>query len=189
MSDAERETNAVRNDSGTASPDWFPGYVCYNPGMTDVDELLNTTPSDLIEGLKKLRDERSAVESREAVLKQLLDIHLARGGEVAEEVAAFAAQNGFGPLREQIRQVLTAKQEDGTPLLPPMAVHGELGARGNRGVTLDNVRTTMKRMADDGELVRPEGESAIYGLPNIPQELLDVVAGQIKAARKEIEAR
>lgn len=153
--------------------------------MTDVDQLLNTDPSELIERLKEFRDERAGIESREAVLKQLLDIRMAQGGPVAEEVAVFAAQNGFGPLREQIRQVLTSKQEE-EPLLPPMAVHTELAARGNRGVTLDNVRTTMKRMADDGELVRPDtGIGVIYGLPGIPQEILDVIKQQIEQQQQQ----
>jgi hypothetical protein len=142
--------------------------------MTDVDALLNTDPADLITGLKRLRDERAATESQEAVLKQLLDIQMSKGGQIAEEVAVFAAQNGIGPLREQIRQVLKAKQEE-EPMMPPMGVHAELAARGNRGVTLDNIRVTMKRMADDGELVRPDPEAVVYGLPDLPQEILDII--------------
>ncbi len=162
--------------------------VCYSRYVTDVDTLLNTSPTDLIEGLKELRDERAAIESREAVLKQLLDIKMAQGGKIAEQVAIFAAQNGIGDLREQIRQVLIDKQEE-KPLIAPMGVHTELLARGNRKVTLDNVRTTMKRMADNGEIVRPHADAVIYGLPNIPQEVLDIVAQQMKAVIKEIEAR
>lgn len=142
--------------------------------MTDVDQLLNTDPTELVEGLKQLRDERAGIESKEAVLKQLLDIQMSAGGAIAEQVAVFAAQNGIGPLREQIRQVLTAKQED-VSLMAPMDVQTELVARGNRSVTIDNVRVTMKRMADDGELVRPDPDSLIFGLPNIPQQLLDMV--------------
>jgi hypothetical protein len=138
--------------------------------VTSVDQLLNMDPSDLIEGLKGLRDQRLALESQEAVLKQLLDIHLGKGGEVAEQVAIFAAQNGIGPLREQIRQAFFQGDE---PLMVPMEVHSALAALGNRSVTLDNVRVTMKRMADNAELVRPDPDSVVYGLPNTPQELLD----------------
>ena len=142
--------------------------------MTDVEQLLNTDPTDLIEGLRKLRDQRAGIESREAVLKQLLDIQIAQGGEIAEQVRIFAAQNGIGPVREQIRQVLMSKQDE-EPAMAPMNVHAELVARGNRSVTLDNIRTSMKRMADDGELIRPNAESVIYGLPNMPQAFLDLL--------------
>ncbi len=144
----------------------------------NVDALLNTAPIALVEGLKQLRDERAAIESREAVLKQLLDIQMAQGGQLAEEVTVFAAENGIGPPREQIRQVMISKQED-EPMLPPIAVHEALVERGNRTITLDNVRTTMKRMADDGELVRPSGSAPIYGLPNIPQSVLEMVKQQL----------
>jgi hypothetical protein len=152
----------------------FANSVCYSPCALDVDQLLNTDPNDLIEGLKKLRDERAGIESKEAILKQLLDIHMGKGGEVAEQVAIFAAQNGIGPLREQIRQVLASKQSE-EPLMMPVQVHTMLGALGNRSVTIDNIRVTMKRMADDGELVRPDSESLLYGLTNVPQQLLDLV--------------
>lgn len=147
--------------------------------MTNVDQLLNTDPNELVARLKELRDNRAAIESQEAVLKQLLDIQMSRGGSVADEVAAFAAQNGIGPLREQIRQVLVAMGES-EPMMPPVRVHSELLARGNRSVTLDNIRTTMKRMADDEELVRPDVDGAvIYGLPGIPQKILDLIKQQI----------
>jgi hypothetical protein len=149
--------------------------------MADLDDLLNTDATTLVEGLKKLRDDRAGIESREAVLKQLLDIKLAQGGEIAEEVATYAAQNGFGPLREQIRQVMVSIQET-EPMMPPLRVHSELSSRGNRSVTIDNVRTTMKRMADDEELVRPDVEGVVlYGLPNIPQEVLDAMKEQLKS--------
>jgi hypothetical protein len=147
--------------------------------LADVDQLLNVDPMSLIEGMKTLRDQRVAIESQEAVLKQLLDIQLKKGGQVGEEVAVFAAQNGMGPLREQIRQVLVSKQEEAL-LMMPMDVHNLLAERGNRSVTLDNVRVTMKRMADDGELVRPDPESVIYGLPNTPTEFLELLKERLE---------
>jgi hypothetical protein len=36
-------------------------------------------------------------------------------------------------------------------------------------------KVKMKRMADDGELVRPDPESVVYGLPNTPKQLLDLL--------------
>jgi hypothetical protein len=142
--------------------------------MSNIDKLLNTSPAELIDGLKALGEQRAGIESQEAVLKQLLDLHLAKGGEVGQEAAIFAANHGVGPLREQIRQVFITKRES-DPMMLPMAVHAELGARGNQRVTLDNVRVTMKRMADDDELIRPDSESVVYGLPGTPAELIEMV--------------
>jgi hypothetical protein len=43
----------------------------------------------------------------------------------------------------------------------------ELVIRGNHTATLDHVRTTMKRMADAGELLQPRPQHLLYALPSV----------------------
>jgi hypothetical protein len=86
---------------------------------------------------------------------------------VADEVAALGASIAIGPLREQIRQVLLSRQDENEYFMVPQEVQKELIIRGNRSVTIDHVRTTMKRMADSDELLRPQPNAVLYALPNI----------------------
>ena len=135
--------------------------------MSSLDNLLQTPPAELVADLKAFRDERAVIESKEAVLEQLLEMLGNQGGAVAEEIAALGAAVGVGPLRGQIIRVLAAKREESEFfLMVPKDVQQELVSRGNRTVTLDNVRVTMKRMAGAGELVRPDPDSLLYGLPD-----------------------
>jgi hypothetical protein len=136
--------------------------------MSNLDNLLQTPPSELVTDLKTLRDERGVTEGKEAVLEQLLEMRSREGGTIADEIAALGAAVGIGPLRNQIAHVLTTRRGEGLRLMVPKGIQDELVARGNRAVTLDNVRVTMKRMADAGELVRPDPESLLYGLPDTP---------------------
>jgi len=79
-----------------------------------------------------------------------------QGGPAAGEIAALGGAAGIGPLRNQILQVLESRREEENPanlMMVPKDVHDELVGRGNRSVTLDNVRVTMKRMADSNELL------------------------------------
>jgi hypothetical protein len=133
--------------------------------MSSLDQLLQTPPAELVANLKALRDDRASIESKEAILEQLLDVLVQQGGAVAEEVAALGASVAIGPLRNQIVQVLSSKQEEGEAVMVPKDVQEELVARGNRTVTLDNVRVTMKRMADSNELERPRPNDLLFGLP------------------------
>ena len=135
--------------------------------MSSLDRLLETPPAELIADLKALRDERAVLEGKEGVIEQLLEMLAQQGGDVANEIAALGASVAIGALRNQILQVLLSKQEENEPLLAPAGVHAELNARGNRKVTLDNVRVTMKRMADDGELERPRPDALLFGLPGV----------------------
>jgi hypothetical protein len=139
--------------------------------MSGVDALLQTPPAQLVADLTALRNERAVIEDKEAVLIQILDLLVKQGGQVAEEVTALGGASGFGPLREQIRQVLISNKEN-DPLMVPREVQKELLSRGNRTATLENVRVTMKRMAEDDELVRPSEDAVSYGLPDTPRELL-----------------
>jgi hypothetical protein len=146
-----------------------------------LDRLLQTPPAELVSELKSLRDQRAGIESREAVLEQLLDLIARQGGPVAEEVARLGGDAAIGPLRNQIIQVLASKRKEGEPLMVPQGVHQELTARGNRAVTLDNVRVTMKRMAESGEIERVSPDGLVFGLVGIAQSLppgmLDAITG------------
>jgi hypothetical protein len=63
------------------------------------------------------------------------------------------------------RAVIEGKEQLLEQLLEMLSQQGgERAERGNRTVTLDNVRITMKRMADADELVRPDPEAVLYGL-------------------------
>jgi hypothetical protein len=133
--------------------------------MSSLDQLLQTSPSELVADLKALRDERATIESKEAIVEQLLEMLVKQGGTAAEEIAALGGSVAIGPLRNQILQVLESKREEENLMMIPKDVHDELISRGNRSVTLDNVRVTMKRMADSNELERPSPTDLLFGLP------------------------
>lgn len=134
--------------------------------VSQLDNLLQTPPAELVADLKALREERTAIESKEQVLVQLLELLAQKGGSVAEEIAELGSSVAIGPLRNQIIQVLRSKQEEGELVLLPMQVHQELVDRGNKAVKLDNVRVTMTRMAKDQELERPFPDQLLFGLPD-----------------------
>jgi hypothetical protein len=143
--------------------------------MSSIDKLLQTPLPELVADLKALRDERAVTERKEAMLEQTLDMIIEqRGEEAANEIAVLGGSAGIGSLRNQIVQVLASKREQGAPAsvaLVPKEVLDTLAERGNRKATLDNVRVTMKRMFDSGELERPiTGESLIYALPGTAGE-------------------
>jgi hypothetical protein len=139
----------------------------------DIDDLLQTPPADLIDALKALRNERGDLESKESLLMQIIDIRSNQGGEVAKEINELGAAIGLGSLRDQIKQVLLSRQAE-EPLMFPKDVRMELVSRGNRSVTLENVRVTMQRMAVDEELVRPSDQAVVYGLPGTSAEVLQM---------------
>jgi hypothetical protein len=134
--------------------------------MASIDQLLQTPPAELVDELKTLRDQRADIEGKEAVLEQLLEILAAKGPDTAAEIAALGGTAAIGPLRNQIIQVLISRREEGEYLLVPQEVHKELLARGNRAVTLDNVRITMRRMVESKELELPNPKKALtFSLP------------------------
>lgn len=154
--------------------------------MSTLDTLLKTPPAELVGDLKGIREERAALESKEAVLEQLLEMMSRQGGEIAQEIAALGASVAIGPLRGQIVQVLKSLAEDDLLTVMPQGVQEALVERGNRRVTLDNVRVTMKRMAESGEIEKPVPEQAmLYALPGTAQrfptrmaDLGEFLAGQ-----------
>jgi len=133
--------------------------------MSSLDNLLQTPPSELIADLKALRQERASIESKEAVIVQLLEMLSRGGGAPAEEIAELGASLAIGPLRNQIIQVFRSKREEDEVVMLPVSVHQELVARGNKSVTVDNVRVTMRRMAESRELERPLPNQLLFGLP------------------------
>ncbi|HXN38954.1 MAG TPA: hypothetical protein VN892_13025 [Solirubrobacteraceae bacterium] len=150
--------------------------------MSALDKLLQTPPAEIVSDLKTVRDERAILESKEAMLEQLLEMLSRQGGEVAQEIAALGASVAIGPLRNQILQVVTSmRQEDDLLTTVPAAVQEALIARGNRKVTVDNVRVTMKRMADSNELERPvPGQNRLFALPGtadaFPERIAELTA-------------
>jgi hypothetical protein len=150
--------------------------------MSSLDSLFSTPPASIVADLQALREERRVIESKEAMLEQILEMHERQGGDVAEEVAELGASVAIGPLRAQILQVLRTRD---TAFLLPKDVHAELEARGNRKTTLDNVRMTMKRMADADELERLDPNTANYGLPGAG----DTPNGRAFRALREGETR
>lgn len=131
--------------------------------MPNIDDFLETPPPELISNLQGIRAERAALERKEAVLEQLIEMITQQGGPAAEEITALGPANGIGPLREQIKDVFRSSSAE-TLLMVPRDIQAQLAARGNRSVTLDNVRVAMKRMADDDELLRPDPGAVLYGL-------------------------
>jgi hypothetical protein len=132
--------------------------------MTNIDSLLQASPTAIIAELEALRAEREVVARKETLLEQLIEIMFQRGDEAADELAAYRTSVAVGPLRYQIRQVLLAGAQNENWL--PKQVHDELIVRGNKTVTLDNTRVSMKRMAERGELERPDPDSPlVFRLP------------------------
>lgn len=149
------------------------------------DDIFQLPPPQLIAKLTELRSERTAIEGKEDIVMQLLDVYVQQDGDAAEEIAKLGAAVGLGPLRTQIIDVLAASREQNLYVLLPLTVHEVLVQRGNRKVKLDNVRVTMKRMADAGELERPIPEEPLaFALPGsveeMPPGLLEALRGQLK---------
>jgi hypothetical protein len=148
--------------------------------MASLDQLLTTPPAEIVAELKALRDQRTFIERKEALLEQTLNMIAEQGdAATADEIAALTVEAGVGSLREQILQVLQAKRGEGpfSMALVPKEVLNALADRGNRTVKLDNVRVTMKRMFDANELERPLPEyGLIYALPGTSDEHPEALA-------------
>jgi hypothetical protein len=113
--------------------------------------------------LQQLRLDRAAIERKESVLTQILELLADQGDGAADEIAALGMV--VGSLRDQIVQVLTENQSQLNFFMVPKGMHDQLVIRGNGSVTLDNVRITMRRMNEAGELERPSEAHTLYGLP------------------------
>jgi hypothetical protein len=150
--------------------------------MSSIDQLLHTTPADLVANIKALRGERADIETKERLLEQLLEVLTKQGGAIADEIAALGASAAIGPLRSQITQVLAEKRPDGLYFMVPQAIHDELVNRGNTRVKLDNVRQTMVRMADAKDLERSKPDALLFGLPQAMEDMPDALRSQLFGA-------
>jgi hypothetical protein len=131
--------------------------------MTNMDKFLQASPTEIIAELEALRAEKDVIARKEALLEQLIDLIFQEQGPAAAELYGYRTSIAVGPLRYQIRQVLLAEPE--RPQWLPKEVHDELVIRGNAKVTLDNVRVTMRRMGESGELVRLDDDNLLFRLP------------------------
>jgi hypothetical protein len=145
--------------------------------VSHLDQLLQTPPEDLINDLKVLRTERGEIEQKEGVLEQLLDMLSRQGGEVAEKVATLGAKAGIGPLRDQILDAMAEKTEEGEIAVVPQNILDVLQERGNRAATIASIRVAMGRMADRGELDRPNPVNPVlFTLPGAAKNLPPAMA-------------
>jgi hypothetical protein len=131
--------------------------------MTNMDKFLQASPTEIIAELEALHAEKDVIARKEALLEQLIDLIFQEQGPAAAELYGYRTSIAVGPLRYQIRQVLLAEPE--RPQWLPKEVHDELVVRGNAKVTLDNVRVTMRRMGESGELVRLDDDNLLFRLP------------------------
>jgi hypothetical protein len=131
--------------------------------MANIDKFLQTSPTEIIAELEALRVEKDIIARKEALLEQLVDLIFQEQGPAAAELYGYRTSIAVGPLRYQIRQVLLAEPE--RPQWLPKEVHDELVVRGNAKVTLDNVRVTMRRMGESGELERLDDDNLLFRLP------------------------
>jgi len=124
------------------------------------DPGLKRGPAELLADLSDLRQQKLNLESREAVILQLLDMILERGGPAAEEVVRLAAEASIalGPLRDQIRHVFASKQASDEWFLAP--IMGPSGARSSR----EPHRHARPRAHDHEKDVRRWGTAAASGV-------------------------
>jgi hypothetical protein len=133
--------------------------------MDSLQHLLSMPVEKVVQDLIAVREERVRLENHETLLERTLELIV----EQDPRAAAFLEAPGspstpFGPLRMQIRRLLASYAFRDTAPWLPRDVLAALTASGSRGVTIDNVRVTMRRMAQDGELL--EGEGMQFKLPS-----------------------
>jgi hypothetical protein len=128
---------------------------------SSINELLASPPKQLLDELTTVREERLRAESTEEVILRMIDILLDSGGEAADWLNDPA--NGamaIGPLRRQIIWAMRTRPDE---LWIPRNVADVLEAAGGRP-SIDNVRMTMLRMANDGQLSQPDPAAPAFGL-------------------------
>lgn len=149
---------------------------------SSLQQLMNAPPEELLEELDRVREKEQLVAHERELLERVLEILIESGGPAAEWLMdPTRGLLAIGPLRSQVLRVI----ELGPPnrLWQPREVHEKLVSAGNNKVSLDNVRVTMGRMSDAGELHQPEPPMAAFGIP--PSETLfdeaDVPAEDVPA--------
>lgn len=125
---------------------------------------MNTDPQDLLDDLNRIREQEQVLGHERELLERVLEIIIEKGGPAADWLTdPTRGLLTIGPLRTQVLRVLASIPPQAA--MQPRDVHEQLVAHGNNKVTLDNVRTTMGRMAAAGELLQPEPPVAAFILP------------------------
>jgi hypothetical protein len=129
-----------------------------------IEQLLKTPPEKLLKELDQVRERERLIAHERELLERVLEI-LSEGGDRPAGWLDDSSDGPvtIGPLRHQIRRVMALGPDD--VLWLPREVHAELVRHGNAKATLDNVRVTMRRMAETGELKKPFPKTAKYRLP------------------------
>ena len=128
-----------------------------------IQQLMGAEPQDLLDDLNRIREQEKVLGHERELLERVLEIIIEQGGPPANWLTdPSRGLLTIGPLRSQVVRVLQRIPRDSAML--PRDVHEQLVAHGNNHVTLDNVRTTMGRMAASGELFQPEPPVAAFML-------------------------
>ncbi|HET8815547.1 MAG TPA: hypothetical protein VFM51_11420 [Solirubrobacterales bacterium] len=122
--------------------------------MSVVQDLLKSPPKDLLNELKQIRERERLLAQERELIERVFEILLENDDSAADLLndPDFALVP-IGPLRSQILRVMKANPERKTWVAKRM--HDELSGIGSRA-TVDNVRTTMRRMAANKELIQPD---------------------------------
>lgn len=126
--------------------------------------LLDTDPQQLLDDLNNLREQEQLIAHERELIERVLEILIESGGPAAKWLTDPArGLLTIGPLRAQVLRVIDNGPAD--TAWQPREVHEQLVAHGNNKVTLDNVRSTMGRMAASGELFQPQPPIAAFARP------------------------
>src|ERR1700735_1349101 len=122
--------------------------------MDSLDQLLSTPVEKVLEDLVLLRKEKRALENREELLRRTLELLVEQDPEVAASLESPGSPSTpFGPPRMQIKRLLASYSFRDVATWIPKDVLFALNEQGATDLTLDNVRMTMRRMAQRGELL------------------------------------
>lgn len=128
-----------------------------------IQKLMNAEPQELLDDLNRIREQEQILGHERELLERVLEIVVEQGGPAADWLTdPSRGLLTIGPLRSQVIRVLGRIPKNGA--MQPRDVHEQLVAHGNNRVTLDNVRTTMGRMAASGELFQPDPPVAAFML-------------------------
>jgi hypothetical protein len=129
-----------------------------------IQKLLNTPPEELLAEWNRVREREQLIAQERELLERVLEILIENGGPAADWLTDRArGVLTIGPLRSQILSVMA--NEPARKGWLPRRVHEQLLTYGNKKASLDNVRTTMGRMAAAGELLQPDPSKPRFSLP------------------------
>jgi hypothetical protein len=129
-----------------------------------IQQLMGSHPEEILKELAEIRERERLVAHERELLERVLEIQMDGGGPLAEWLMDDARGIlPIGSLRSQVRRVL--KLAPVGKAWHPKEVHEKLVNHGNNKASLDNVRVTMGRMADAGQLFQPKPGETLYILP------------------------